>query len=192
VAGCWTAFRTSKALQRRRSGAARRELIGRARELIPLIDRAGDRIERERRIPDDVLDALRGAAVSPLIPRSCDGEEVEPATLFEVIEAIAQGDASVGWCVGQGSGVSMTAAYVKPEVARAVFGDKRAVAACGPNNPKATAIACDGGFRLTGQWGFASGSRTRRGFWDMPPCRPTAAAALAGRQAAGAALAHIP
>ena len=95
------------------------ELIGRARELIPLLDRAADRIERERCIPDDVLDALHDARLFRLlIPRSCDGEEVEPATLFEVIEAIAQGDASVGWCIGQGSGVSMTAAYVKPEVAR--------------------------------------------------------------------------
>jgi alkylation response protein AidB-like acyl-CoA dehydrogenase len=94
-----------------------------------------------------------------LIPRSCDGEEVEPATLFQVIEAVAQGDASVGWCIGQGSGVSMSAAYLKPEVARTIFGDRRAVTACGPNNPKALAVACDGGYRVTGEWGFASGSR---------------------------------
>jgi alkylation response protein AidB-like acyl-CoA dehydrogenase len=135
------------------------ELIGRARELIPLLDRHGDRIEREQRIPDEVLDALHDARLFRLlIPRSCDGEEVEPAIHFQVLEAIAQGDASVAWCMGQGSGVSMTAAYVKPDVARAVFGDRRAVAACGPNNPKAPAIACDGGYRLTGEWGFASGS----------------------------------
>jgi alkylation response protein AidB-like acyl-CoA dehydrogenase len=116
------------------------ELIGRARELIPSIDRASDRIERERRIPADVLDALHEARLFRLlIPRSLDGEEVEPATLFQVIEAVAQGDASVGWCLGQGSGVSMSAAYLKPEVARKIFGDKRAVVACGPNNPKALA-----------------------------------------------------
>jgi alkylation response protein AidB-like acyl-CoA dehydrogenase len=135
------------------------ELIGRARELIPLIDRASDRIERERRIPEDVLGALHDARLFRLlIPRSCDGEEVEPATLFEVIEAIAQADASVGWCLGQASGVSMTAAYVKPEVAHTILGDKRAVLACGPHNPKPKAIACDGGYRVTGDWGFASGS----------------------------------
>jgi alkylation response protein AidB-like acyl-CoA dehydrogenase len=135
------------------------ELIGRARELMPLIDRAGDRIEQERRIPSDILDALHDARLFRLlIPRSCDGEEVEPATLFQVTEAIAQGDGSVGWCIGQGSGASMGSAYVKPEVARTVFGDKRAVAATGPNNYKPVAIICDGGYRVTGQWGFASGS----------------------------------
>jgi alkylation response protein AidB-like acyl-CoA dehydrogenase len=136
------------------------ELIGRARDLIPLLDRAGDRIERERRIPEDVLDALHDARLFRLlIPRSCDGEEVEPATLFEVVESLAQGDASVAWCAGQASGVSMAAAYVKPEVARAVFDDRRAVAASGPNNPKATAAVCEGGYRVSGEWSFASGCR---------------------------------
>lgn len=136
------------------------ELIGRARELIPLIERAGERIERERRIPDDVLDALHDARLFRLlIPRSCDGEEVEPATLFQVIEQIAQADASVGWCLGQASGVSVTAAYVEPEVAETILGDKRAVLACGPHTPKPQAVACEGGYRVTGDWGFASGSR---------------------------------
>jgi alkylation response protein AidB-like acyl-CoA dehydrogenase len=145
------------------------ELIGRARELIPLIDRAGDGIERERRIPDNVLDALHDARLFRLLlPRSCDGEEVEPGTLFQVVEAIAQGDASVAWCIGQASGVSMTAAYVKPKVAHMVFGDKRAVAACGPNNPQALAVICDGGYRATGQWGSASGSR--HAAWMLGHC----------------------
>jgi alkylation response protein AidB-like acyl-CoA dehydrogenase len=135
------------------------ELIGRARELIPLIDRASDRIERERRIPDEVLDVLHDARLFRLlIPRSCDGEEVEPVTLFEVTEAIAQGDASVAWCLGQASGVSITAAYVKPEVAQTILGDKRAVLACGPHRPGPKAVACDGGYRVTGDWNFASGS----------------------------------
>jgi hypothetical protein len=62
----------------------------------------------------------------------------------------------------------MTAAYVKPEVAHTVFGDKRAVAACGPNNPKALAVICDGGYRATGQWGFASGSR--HAAWILGHC----------------------
>jgi alkylation response protein AidB-like acyl-CoA dehydrogenase len=136
------------------------QLIARARDLVRLLDRAGDRIERERCIPDDVLDVLHDARLFRLlIPRALDGEEVEPATHFQVVEALAQGDASVAWCVGQASGVSMAAAYLKPEVARTVFGDRRAVAASGPNNPKATAVACDGGYRVSGEWTFASGSR---------------------------------
>jgi alkylation response protein AidB-like acyl-CoA dehydrogenase len=136
------------------------ELIGRARELVPVAERAGDRIERDQCIPAEVLDALHDARLFRLlIPRSCDGEEVEPATLFQVTEAIAQGDGSVAWCIGQGSGASVGAGYVKPEVARTVFGDRRAVVATGPNNYKPQAHVCDGGYRVTGDWGFASGSK---------------------------------
>jgi alkylation response protein AidB-like acyl-CoA dehydrogenase len=135
------------------------ELIGRARELIPLLDRVGDRVDCERGIPEDVLDTLHDANLFRLlIPRSCGGEEVEPATHFQVLEAVAQGDASVAWCIGQASGVSIAAAYLKREAAQAVFGDRRAIAASGPNNPKATAVVCDGGYRVNGEWTFASGS----------------------------------
>jgi len=85
------------------------ELIGRARDLVPLIERAGDRIERGRCLPDDVLDALYDARLfRMLIPRAYDGEEVEPATLFQVVETLAQGDGSTAWCVGQASGLSMS------------------------------------------------------------------------------------
>jgi alkylation response protein AidB-like acyl-CoA dehydrogenase len=106
-----------------------------------------------------VLEALHEARLFRLlIPRSCEGEEVEPATLFQVTEAIAQADASVAWCIGQASGVSMAAAYLKPEVARTIMGDQRAVVACGPHRPGPSAIVCDGGYRVTGEWNFASGS----------------------------------
>jgi alkylation response protein AidB-like acyl-CoA dehydrogenase len=145
------------AAERERRAAA---LIGRARDLVPLLERAGDRIERGRCLPDDVLDALYDARLfRMLIPRAYDGEEVEPATLFQVVETLAQGDGSAAWCVGQASGLSMSSAYVAPEVARAIVGDRRAVLASGPNNAKAIMVECEGGYRVTGNWSFASGSK---------------------------------
>jgi alkylation response protein AidB-like acyl-CoA dehydrogenase len=136
------------------------DCVARARELAPLIESASDRIEAERKIPHDVLTALHDARLfRMLIPRSCGGDEVAPTAFFEAIEAIAKADASVAWCLGQGSGVSMAAAYLKPEVARAIFGDARAVAASGSSNIIAKAIAVEGGYRVTGAWKYASGNR---------------------------------
>src|SRR4051812_29259464 len=95
------------------------ELTARARQLAPLIEDAADRIEAERRIPNDVLGAMHDARLfRMLIPRAFDGEEVEPGIFFQVMETIAAADASVAWCLGQGSGVSMAAAYLDPAVAR--------------------------------------------------------------------------
>jgi indole-3-acetate monooxygenase len=139
------------------SGAA---LVERARGLVPLIKEAADRIERDREVPLDVLDAMHDARLfRMLIPRSVGGEEVEPGTFFRVMEAIATADASVAWCLGQNSGVSMAAAYVAPEVARELWGDARAAVATGAPSFAAKAIVADGGYRVTGHWHFASGSR---------------------------------
>ena len=68
-------------------------------------------------------------------------------------------DASVAWCLCQNSGVSMAAAYLDPKVAHELFGDARAAVATGAPSPLARAIVTDGGYRVTGHWHFASGSR---------------------------------
>jgi alkylation response protein AidB-like acyl-CoA dehydrogenase len=136
------------------------ELIEQARSLIPLIAGATDRVDRDRAIPADVLDAMHAARLfRTLIPASFGGEEVEPGTFFHVIEAIAMADASVAWCLCQNSGVSMAAAYLDPKVAHELFGDARAAVATGAPSPLARAIVTEGGYRVTGHWHFASGSR---------------------------------
>ena len=52
----------------------------------------------------------------------------------------------------------MSAAYLDLPVAQAIFGDPRAVLAWGPG-PRVRAVECEGGYRVTGVWSFASGGR---------------------------------
>jgi alkylation response protein AidB-like acyl-CoA dehydrogenase len=134
--------------------------IARARGLVPPIKAAAARIEHDRAIPPDVLAAMHEARLfRMLIPKSIGGDEIEPAIFFQVMETIATADASVAWCLGQNSGVSMAAAYLDPKIARELFGDARATVATGAPSHSAKAIAVDGGYRVTGHWHFASGSR---------------------------------
>ena len=136
------------------------ELIEAARSLVPTIAAATGRIEKDRQIPPDVIEAMHVARLfRMLIPASVGGEEVEPSTFFHVVEAVAGADASLAWCLGQNSGVSMAAAYLDPKVARELFGDARAAVATGAPSAGAKAIVTDGGYRVTGHWKFASGSR---------------------------------
>ncbi|MGH6769587.1 MAG: acyl-CoA dehydrogenase family protein [Xanthobacteraceae bacterium] len=148
---------SADAADRKRRGA---ELIARARGLIPTIKAAADRIERDREIPRDVLDAMHDARLfRMLIPLSYGGEEIEPTDFFQVMETVAMADASVAWCLGQNSGVSISAAYLDPKVAQELFGDPRATVATGAPSAAAKAVVVDGGYRVTGHWHFASGSR---------------------------------
>ena len=143
--------------------------LARARELSPRIAAAADEIERTRRIPEAVLDALRGAGFFRLLlPRSFDGGELGPVTFTQVIEEIAKADASTAWVLCQTAGCSMSAAFLSPEVARGVFGDRRSVMAWGPG-PGARAVAADGGYRVTGTWSFARGGRQATWFGGYSP-----------------------
>jgi alkylation response protein AidB-like acyl-CoA dehydrogenase len=133
--------------------------IDRARALIPLLQNAADRIDAANELSPDVLDAMFDAGLFKLLlPRAFGGFELKPVDYIQCVEAIAQGDASVAWCMNQGSGCSMAASYLAPEVAQEIWGGKRDVVAWG-QGPGAKAIRTDGGWRVSGTWSFASGSR---------------------------------
>ena len=133
--------------------------IARARGLIPSLRAAAERIEANNELPPDVLDAMFDAGMFKLLlPSALGGSELMPIDYIRCVEAIAEGDASVAWCMNQGSGCSLAAAYMAPEVARTIWDGKRDVVAWG-QGPGAQAIRTDGGWRVSGTWSFASGSR---------------------------------
>jgi alkylation response protein AidB-like acyl-CoA dehydrogenase len=133
--------------------------IARARALIPLLQQAAPRIDAARELPSDVLDAMFAAGMFRLlVPHSCGGAELEPAAYVQCVEAIAMGDASAAWCMNQGAVSMMSAAYMGLDAAREAFGGVRDVLAWG-YGPNGKAMRVEGGWRLTGKWSFASGSR---------------------------------
>jgi alkylation response protein AidB-like acyl-CoA dehydrogenase len=135
------------------------DCLARARSLIPLLRSAADRIDHNNELPPDVLDAMFDAGMFKLLlPREIGGYELKPIDFIQCVEAIAEGDASAAWCMNQGSGCSMAAAYLSPDVAHEIYGGKRDVVAWG-QGPGAKAVRTDGGWRVTGTWSFASGSR---------------------------------
>jgi alkylation response protein AidB-like acyl-CoA dehydrogenase len=142
------------------SGLAR-SYLDRARELVPMLAAAGDAIERGREVTPEIVEALIERGIfRMLLPRSLGGAELDPLTYTAVLEILAQGDGSTAWCLGQNSGCSMTAPYLAPEIAREIFGGPHGILAWGPELPGAgKCVAVAGGYRVTGQWGFATGGR---------------------------------
>ncbi|MCB1744821.1 MAG: acyl-CoA dehydrogenase family protein [Gammaproteobacteria bacterium] len=133
--------------------------IARARSVVSLLKDAAPRIEQARELPADVLAALHDARLFRLaLPRSVGGDEIDLATHAQVLEIIAAADASTAWVMSQGAGCSMAAAYLSPESARRWFGAKDAVLAWGAGI-QGRAVKVEGGYRVTGTWTFASGSR---------------------------------
>jgi indole-3-acetate monooxygenase len=140
--------------------AGDQNVICRAEAVRAAVAAASDEIESTRRLPPVLLDRLHEAELFRLLlPRSSNGIEADPLTFFHVIETIARADGSTAWCLSQAGGCAMSAAYLELPVARSIFGDDpRAVLAWGPG-PKVKAVECEGGYRVTGVWSFASGGR---------------------------------
>ena len=137
----------------------RSDPVARARELGPAIAAAADEIERTQRIPEPLLSQLHAARIARmLLPRSVDGDEVTPWAYLRAIEEISRHDGSVGWNMFVANSSALIAPFLPPDAARTIFADPRAVVAWGPpNDTKAAAVP--GGYRVTGQWNFASGCR---------------------------------
>jgi alkylation response protein AidB-like acyl-CoA dehydrogenase len=138
------------------------DCVARARALAPRIAAAAARIEAERELPADIVDALHQARLfRMLVPRSYGGDEVSPVAFMQAIEEIAKADASTAWCIAQTSVCSTISSCLNPAVAAQMFkDDPRGVLAWGPSTSKnSRAIAAPGGYRVSGEWPFASGSR---------------------------------
>src|ERR1700731_1257711 len=133
-------------------------LVERARSLAPLITREADEIERTRRLTQPVVSALiENGLYRSLLPQSVDGAEAPPEIFMQMLEEIAKADASTAWCLGQCSVCAMTAAYLDGDAAREIFGPPDGILAWGAIAHEAHVVP--GGYRITGRWDFASGSR---------------------------------
>src|SRR6266516_3636709 len=100
------------------------DYVARARALGPLIGAAAPQIEADRELADEVVSALHAAGLFRLMmPGWLGGCEAAPSVFVEAIETIARADASTAWCLCQMDVCSIASVYLKPNVARQIFGE---------------------------------------------------------------------
>lgn len=143
-------------------------VIDGARALAPVIRECRDEMERARRLPGALVDAMAAAGVfAAYVPRELGGLEIRPRAFLEMVEAIAREDGSAGWnaAICGVSGVYLS--RLDPTEAREVLdGGFHGVA--GSFNPAQGRMAGrDGGYVVSGRWGFASGCDGAA--WMMAP-----------------------
>src|SRR4029453_4364639 len=128
------------------------------RALAPLIAEHREAFDRQRRVPDAVFEAMADAGLFRLwLPKGLGGPELSPLEFMTIIEAASALDATVGWLIGNGAGMSRVGGYLPASVAGEWFSDPRAfmVSATGAVG---TAIPVEGGYRINARWPFGSGA----------------------------------
>jgi indole-3-acetate monooxygenase len=133
--------------------------LARARDLGPAIAAAADEIERTQTIPESILARIHEARLARmLLPLSAGGDQVEPWTYLRAIEEISRHDGSVGWNLFVANSAALIAPFIPLETARTIYADPRTIISWGPPNQH-QARAVPGGYQVSGEWHFASGSR---------------------------------
>src|SRR3954451_21319407 len=134
-------------------------LLDAARSLRPLVEDCADQTERERQLPDSLVEAMAAdGLLTMMVPRDLGGGQVDPRTCVRVLEEIARADGSAGWCLMVAATLSLTAGSLPIDAAREIWGSRRAFVA-GSIVGSGQAALVDGGYQVDGRWSFASGCR---------------------------------
>lgn len=91
------------------------------------------------------------------VPEELGGRMTPLPEALEIFEQAAVMDGNLGWLVTIGSGGGMFTAYMQAETAREQFSPVNAVVA-GSGAPTGSARPADGGYSVTGEWKYCSGS----------------------------------
>jgi alkylation response protein AidB-like acyl-CoA dehydrogenase len=133
-------------------------ILANARNLVPTIREQADAIEKGRRLPAPLVDAMSDAGIFRIaMPRAWGGPEMSPLDQIELMEILAYADPSAAWCASILSDSGFYAGFLEDEAARKLFPNLDARAA-GMLAPVGRAEIVPGGYRVTGKWAFGSGS----------------------------------
>jgi len=131
-------------------------ILANAHDLAPLVRSFAAEIAEVRRLPDRLVDDLRGAGVFRMpMPRAWGGPEMTPRQQTEVVEVLSAADPAVGWCVMIGSDAGFYSAFLDDTVGRDVFPSLDTITA-GWLVPAGRAEVTEGGYRVSGRWSFGS------------------------------------
>ena len=136
----------------------REQLLAAARDLRPLLQVQAEEADTERRLPAATEQALRESGLFKLTtPRRYGGHQVNMRTYMEVSAEIAKGCSSAAWVAMIVGGGNFLAALYGQQAQDEVWGTDPDAAVVGVVTAHGKGQQTEGGYLLTGRWGFASG-----------------------------------
>lgn len=133
-------------------------LVERARQLVPLLRERAAAADKARRVPDESMRELLDAQLfQVLVPRRFGGFELSFSTVMDVGLELARGCGSTAWLYCLLCNHHWILAQYPLETQEEVYGGN--THAFFPQTVSGRGIAknVDGGYRISGQWGFATG-----------------------------------
>ncbi|MEL7040319.1 MAG: acyl-CoA dehydrogenase family protein [Pseudomonadota bacterium] len=115
-------------------------------------------MDEVRRLPRDLAEKLaRGGLFRMVTPAAYGGLECSPRQIVDAVEAVAEANASAGWCVMIGATTALNAAYMAPDMAQDVYSDPMIITG-GVFAPMGKALVDGDDYVVSGRWQWGSGS----------------------------------
>lgn len=135
----------------------RESLIERASALIPVLKSRGEATSAQRHVPAETIRDFWDHGLGYLLkPAKVGGPEVRVDTVFEIASVLARGDGSSAW-VWTVMGVHDLFMALFPEKAQQEYWANDRTLSASSFAPSGKLTPAEGGFRLSGKWGFCSG-----------------------------------
>jgi alkylation response protein AidB-like acyl-CoA dehydrogenase len=136
-----------------------KELLLRIEETKPILTANVDETEANRRVAQANIDALTNAgAFKVMVPRRFGGYQMTIREKLEVSAAVAEACGSTGWVVALTNVCNWMASVLPDQAQQDIFGANPDAKVAGVLNPSADVRKVEGGYQVSGQWPWASGS----------------------------------
>lgn len=130
-----------------------------ASALGPRLKEAVDACNELGYLPDDIMEGLREAGVFRIgFPTYLGGPEMPLTDQVKLVETVSAANPSAGWCTMILADSGYFAGMLDPRIAREIW-PRLDMATSAVSRPPLRAEAVEGGYRLSGRLGFASGVR---------------------------------
>jgi alkylation response protein AidB-like acyl-CoA dehydrogenase len=138
-------------------------IVARAQGLFDLIRSHAAQGEADRRVAQPVIDALQEAGLFHIsIPKRLGGQGANFRTFIDTIAEIGRADGGTAWAAALLNVCTWFATLFSEQAQQEVFGDNPGARVCGIFTPPQISEkgykGAEGGVRVTGEWGYASGS----------------------------------
>lgn len=135
------------------------ELLERARAMVPTLKARAKACTRARNVPAETIAEMKEAGFFRILqPASFGGYEMHPNAFFEVQKVLAEGCMSTGWMYGVIGCHPYEMALFHEKAQAEVWGDDPDMLVSSTYQPVGKVTHVEGGFRLSGRWGFSTGS----------------------------------
>lgn len=138
---------------------SRKEIVQRVADIVPVLRAKAQWGEQNRRLADEVVDAMIDAGVVRLlVPSQYGGYEADAQTVVDVGIQLGRGDGSAAFCATAWWAQCWAVAHFPDHVQDEIFGPSPDVRICGTLVPNGKGEITNDGVVVSGEWSFNSGA----------------------------------